>query len=226
MLSVPLCFCLCFVSPHPTHTHTLIHSSPTTPSLLVSKPNAHPTGCLHLRILEVRREQSYHAKSVRESPRRGKEGREGSVEGERKPPLQPDCRYMANPSSPPPPHEGYWQQLNILVEVLNRREREKREVGGWRMERDRERRQGRGRRGGTGGSNCWILHFKSQAVRENTFYTRLLLVLFFLKAMNYASSWEHFPSVLVLRFRVQAWWRVAPMLPFYHDLENAGCKRQ
>lgn len=22
-----------------------------------------------------------------------------------------------------PPHEGYWQQLNILVEVLNRRER-------------------------------------------------------------------------------------------------------
>lgn len=29
-----------------------------------------------------------------------------------------------------PPHEGYWQQLYILVEVLNQREREKREVGG------------------------------------------------------------------------------------------------
>lgn len=46
--------------------------------------------------------------------------------------------------------------------------------------------------GGTGGSNCWILHFGFHAV--NIFSTRLLLVpLFFflvLKEMNYASLWE------------------------------------
>lgn len=75
-----------------------------------------------------------------------------------------------------PPHEGYWQQLYILVEVLNQREREKREVGEL-----KEIEKG-GREGGGEGEQVVQTvesYISSPRLLGRIFYTCLLLVLFF-----------------------------------------------
>lgn len=174
MLSASLCFCLCLVSPFslsPTPPpHTLPHSLLSHHSISAREraqrssdwlsTSAHTGG------------ETRTIVSCQECERRESKERERGGGGRAETSIAARLQIHGKP----PPWGILAATLYPCRGAESKREREKRSGG---VERDRERRQGRGRRGGTGGSNCWILHFESQAVRENTFYTCLLLVLFF-----------------------------------------------
>lgn len=169
----------------------LLFSPPTTPHSLPSTPareRAHATlirlhSAVHI-YAYLRWEEKNHIMprvwewGEEEEGRGGARGERegGSVMGERKPPLQPDCRYIASP----PMRDTGSNSISLSRCWISEKERRQRwrEGGGWWTKTEEEGRPGV-RWGGTGGSICWILHFKSQAVKENTFHTSPLLVLFF-----------------------------------------------
>lgn len=225
---------------HQTHTHSSgtepkhIHYSADTLSvspclyLCFVSPTPITLSCLHLCSQEVRREQLCHSESVR----RVSEGRERwSVDGGAE--ISIAARLQIHGKNPPhhhPPHthtpmrDPGSNSLSLLWCWFEERETDR--------ERERVMKRKKGGREGGGEGEQVVQTVESYIssprllgriyfIYSYMFYIyriySILWSFFYLKAINYVSSWESSPSV-----KVQAWSDEASTFLFYHDLGNAG----